>query len=229
MSQNHHPEEDLFAPLDGGAQTAMPDGGLQALLDAAEADHADASGDSEAVEVGYTDNPDAQTTPAERAEAEDDATADAAPAARASAEGATPAPKKKKKRKKKVEPEKKGLMARFHELVSEEDAPLNFQFNLKAIISGEGLPAFFRKNWGVVLVCVVFALIYITCGYTMNHLIQEQSQLRQKRLDSFYKVQTVRSQLYERTLGSKIEKALRDSTLHTSTDRAFQLIVPKEK
>lgn len=199
MTQNNTPENDLFAPLEEQAA---------AVTNAATA-----------VESAPETAPEsAAETSSGPAEGGEPVHADNEVAAK---------PKKKKKKKKKA-PEKRGLMARFHELVSEEDAPINLNINIKALVSGESVPTFFRKNLGFVIVCFTFALVYITCGYARTQLRQQENALRADRKDRFYKVLTVRSQLYEQTLSSKIEQNLRDSTLHTSTDQAFTVVVEEE-
>ena len=57
----------------------------------------------------------------------------------------------------------------------------------------------------------------------------ENDKLNRELLDRRYKALTRSSELRERTLGSKIENQLQDSTIQTSTDAPFELPVTSEE
>lgn len=118
----------------------------------------------------------------------------------------------------------KSTMDKIREFVgSDEDEPINFNF--RSILMGEGLPRFFRRNWVFISVIVFFTCSYVTCRYMMAGSVIETKNLRQTLLDRRYKALTINSELMERTLSSHIEQNLRDSTIHTPTQRAFPLVV----
>lgn len=57
----------------------------------------------------------------------------------------------------------------------------------------------------------------------------ENDKLNKELLDRRYKALTRSSELRERTLGSKIESQLQDSTIQTSTDAPFELPVTDDE
>lgn len=148
--------------------------------------------------------------------------ADGAPSADA------PGEKKKKKKKKKKKARKgepnrpRTLFEQIHEFINEdEDKPIHINF--RALLGGDGLPKFFRRNWVFILVVVFFTCIYVTCRYMMQEAVLEHNRLTEQLIDRRYKSLTLDSELLERTLSSQIEKCLKDSTVHTPTEQAYPL------
>lgn len=134
--------------------------------------------------------------------------------------------KKKHKKKKRVIEEKPLSEMTFWEQLreyanSDEDEPMTFNF--RAMLGGEGLPRFFRRNWLFITVIVFFTCCYVTSRYMMQTAVLENRSLTDTLLDRRYKALTINSDLLERTLSSHIEENLKDSTIHTPTEQAFPL------
>lgn len=133
--------------------------------------------------------------------------------------------KRKKRRRPAEEPEEKKpktFMEQIHDFINEdEDQPL--RINIKGMLGGEGLPAFFRKNWVFISVIVFFTCCYVTCRYMMQTAVLEHDKLVERLIDVRYKALTLDSELLERTLSSHIEKSLKDSTIHTPTEQSYPL------
>lgn len=137
--------------------------------------------------------------------------------------------RKKKKKKKKAaaadageQKQQKGFLDVMHDFINtDEDQPLNINF--RALVGGEGLPGFFRKNWVFISVIVFFTCAYVTCRYMMQSAVIEHDKLTEKLIDRRYKNLTLDCELLERTLSSQVEKELKDSTIHTPTEQSFTL------
>lgn len=156
--------------------------------------------------------------------AHDDAVAAAADGQSAAVEGVSK--KKKRKKKKSVAEEKPLSEMTFWEQLreyanSDEDEPVTFNF--RAMLGGEGLPRFFRRNWLFITIIVFFTCCYVTSRYMMQAAVLENRSLTDTLLDRRYKALTINSELLERTLSSHIEEHLKDSTIHTPTEQAFPL------
>lgn len=148
---------------------------------------------------------------------------DAAQPAEATAETVV---KKKRKKKKTTVKEKPLAEMTFWEQMkayadSDDDAPMSFNF--RAMLGGEGLPRFFRRNWLFISIIVFFTCCYVTSRYMMQTAVLENRALTDTLLDRRYKALTINSELLERTLSSHIEEHLKDSTIHTPTEQAFPL------
>lgn len=172
-----------------------------------------ASAPEEGVEVASAAAPDASASTEETAQPAD------APA--------EPVVKKKKRKKKKAVAEEKPLseMTFWEQLKayadSDDDEPMSFNF--RAMLGGEGLPRFFRRNWLFITIIVFFTCCYVTSRYMMQSAVLENRSLTDTLLDRRYKALTLNSELLERTLSSHIEEHLQDSTIHTPTEQAFPL------
>lgn len=135
--------------------------------------------------------------------------------------------KKKKRKKKKATVKEKPLaeMTFWEQMKayadSDDDAPMSFNF--RAMLGGEGLPRFFRRNWVFISIIVFFTCCYVTSRYMMQTAVLENRALTDTLLDRRYKALTINSELLERTLSSHIEEHLKDSTIHTPTEQAFPL------
>lgn len=160
----------------------------------------------------------AEPTPSADAEASADAAATTESTVRADK------PRKKKKKKKRPqEPQKsKGFFEQINDFVNEdEDQPINI--NIRGLLGGDGLPNFFRRNWVFISVIVFFTCCYVTCRYMMQSAVLEHDKLTKQLVDRKYKNLTLDCELLEHTLGSHVEKSLRDSTIHTPTEQSFVL------
>lgn len=96
---------------------------------------------------------------------------------------------------------------------------------LKDLVQGISFLSFLQRNWFFVLLITIFFIIYVNMGYHHRNLIIENDKLNKELLDRRYKALTRSSELRERTLGSKIESQLQDSTIQASTDAPFELPV----
>lgn len=109
------------------------------------------------------------------------------------------------------------------------DDDLNFSFSmLRGLLDGGSLASFVRHNWAFITLLLFFSVVNIGLGYKMRELLIENDMLAKEVLDRRYKALTCSSELRERTLGSKIERELKDSTLRSSTERPFTLNVPAD-
>lgn len=112
----------------------------------------------------------------------------------------------------------------FRQLSSDDEFRFNKQ-TLRDLVSGATFVMFLRYNWKFLLVLVAYLLIYVSLGYHHRNLLIENDKLNRAVLDRRYKALTRSSELRERTLGSKIEQQLEDSTIQSSTDAPFVLPV----
>lgn len=138
------------------------------------------------------------------------------------------APQRKRKKKKKkapqpqIEAQPKNVLDQLRDFINEdEDKPIHI--NVRALLSGDGLPGFFRRNWAFITIIVFFTCCYVTCRYMMQSAVLEYDKLSATLIDRRYKTLTLNSELLERTLSSHIEKNLSDSTIHTPTEQAYRL------
>lgn len=116
----------------------------------------------------------------------------------------------------------------WRQWIIDDDVKFNKQMLLN-LLQGISLLSFLKRNWLFVLTLVVFMMIYVSLGYHHRNLMIENDKLNRELLDRRYKALTRSSELRERTLGSKIENQLQDSTLQTSTDAPFELPVTSEE
>lgn len=189
------------------------------------ADHAMAAAAAEAAGAAETAGAGESAAGESGAPASGSVRLQAAPASGAVA----PGKKRKKKKKKKAaaadageQKQQKGFLDVMHDFINtDEDQPLNINF--RALVGGEGLPGFFRKNWVFISVIVFFTCAYVTCRYMMQSAVIEHDKLTEKLIDRRYKNLTLDCELLERTLSSQVEKELKDSTIHTPTEQSFTL------
>lgn len=116
----------------------------------------------------------------------------------------------------------------WRQWIIDDDVKFNKKMLLD-LLQGISLLSFLKRNWAFVLTIVVFLMIYVSLGYHHRNLMIENDKLNRELLDRRYKALTRSSELRERTLGSKIEDQLKDSTLHSSTDAPFELPVTPEE
>ena len=87
----------------------------------------------------------------------------------------------------------------------------------------------FRNNWKIIFVAVLYSVIYVYMGYYHRNLLIDNDKYNRDLLDRRYKALTRSSELRERTLGSKIEEQLQDTTLQASTEAPFELPVSESE
>lgn len=100
---------------------------------------------------------------------------------------------------------------------------------LKDLVQGISFLSFLRRNWFFVVIIMIFFIAYVSLGYHHRNLMIENDKLNKELLDRRYKALTRSSELRERTLGSKIESQLQDSTIQASTDAPFELPVTDDE
>lgn len=117
--------------------------------------------------------------------------------------------------------------AALRELLTDDDAMFSWRM-VRDIFNGAAMANVMRNNWKFFLCLIFFSVIYVALGYMMRDKQIENADLKHTVLDRRYKALTQSAELRDRTLGSKVEKQLRDSTIRTSNERSFQLVVPKD-
>lgn len=98
----------------------------------------------------------------------------------------------------------------------------------KEFFRGMGLVSLLRHNWKFILLLIGFFVLSVALGYQTRDALVENDRLNRELLDRRYKALTRSSELRERTLRSKIEQQLADTTLRTSTRRPYKLPVEEE-
>ena len=114
--------------------------------------------------------------------------------------------------------------ANWRQWLMEDDEKLDREM-LREFIKSIEFTTFFRNNWKIILVIVVYSIIYVSMGYYHRNLLIENDKYTREVLDRRYKALTRSSELHERTLGSKIEDQLQDTTLQSSTEAPYELPV----
>lgn len=123
------------------------------------------------------------------------------------------------KKQKELTDEEKALKS-LRELTSERDAPRR-RITLHSILGGDILQGeWVRRNVGLIVLLVVFALVYVGNGYVSQQEVIEIDRLR-RQVDSARNIALIRSsEFMESSRQSYIEEALKargDSTLEIST------------
>ncbi len=114
--------------------------------------------------------------------------------------------------------------ANWRQWLMEDDERLDREM-LREFIKSIEFTTFFRNNWKIILVIVVYSIIYVSMGYYHRNLLIENDKYTREVLDRRYKALTRSSELHERTLGSKIADQLQDTTLQSSTEAPYELPV----
>ena len=114
--------------------------------------------------------------------------------------------------------------ANWRQWLMEDDERLDREM-LREFIKSIEFTTFFRNNWKIILVIVVYSIIYVSMGYYHRNLLIENDKYTREVLDRRYKALTRSRELHERTLGSKIEDQLQDTTLQSSTEAPYELPV----
>lgn len=125
------------------------------------------------------------------------------------------------------ETERQTLRENLRRYLGEEDAVLSKEM-IRDLVGGAGLVGILRHNWKLLILIIFFTVVYVALGYFTREKMIENDTLSKTLLDYRYKSLTLSSELRERTLGSKVESQLKDSTLRRPTERPFRLPVEKE-
>ena len=137
-------------------------------------------------------------------------------------------PKDKNKGRSREKRPEEVRMQTWRQWIIDDDVKFKKQMMMN-LLNGISLVAFLRQNWLFVTLLMIFMMIYVSLGYHHRNLMIENDKLNRELLDRRYKALTRSSELRERTLGSKIENQLQDSTIQTSTDAPFELPVTSEE
>ena len=106
--------------------------------------------------------------------------------------------------------------------LDEEDTRV--KVSLRTILGGDILTgSWFRKNFFFILFLVGLTIIYISNRYAYQQEQIEATKLADTLLDRRYKSLTRSSQLLEKTLRSRVEGDLLDSTLQTAMEPSYIL------
>lgn len=105
--------------------------------------------------------------------------------------------------------------------------------SLREILGGDILTAgWLRRQMGVIVLCMFFAIIYITNRYSAEQEVIEIERLKVELTEVKYRALTRFSELTVQTRQSQVEKRLRstpDSVLETPKTPPFLIKVPKAK
>ncbi len=126
------------------------------------------------------------------------------------------------------ETERQNLRENLRRYLGEEDTMFSKEM-IRELLGGAGLVGLLRHNWKLLILIIFFSMVYVSLGYFTREKMIENDTLSKNLLDSRYKSLTLSSELRERTLGSKVESQLKDTTLRQPTERPFCLPVEKEK
>lgn len=126
------------------------------------------------------------------------------------------------------ETDRQNLRENLRRYLGEEDTMFSKEM-IRELLGGAGLVGLLRNNWKLLILISVYSLIYVSLGYFTRDKMIENDTLSKNLLDSRYKSLTLSSELRERTLGSKVESQLKDTTLRQPTERPFRLTVEKER
>ena len=126
-------------------------------------------------------------------------------------------------------PEEKRARASFRRLTDEDDGEGNVNVSLRTILGGDILAGrWFRRQFGFILLLVFFAIIYVANRYACQQEMIDRINLSDTLLDARYKALTRSSELLEKTLRSRVEESLADSTLRTPTTPPYLLKIEEE-
>lgn len=138
----------------------------------------------------------------------------------------TPKPKKQPL----TEEERRDAKARkaFRKLTAIEDEG-GRNLSLRTILGGDILAGqWFRRQFFFIVFLVAIAIVYVANRYACQQEMIDRINLSDSLLDARYKALTRSSELLERTLRSRVEEELTDSTLRTPTTPLYLLKAEKE-
>lgn len=118
----------------------------------------------------------------------------------------------------------------FTESEGGEERP---NLSLREILGGDILTAgWLRRQMGLIVLCVFFAIVYITNRYSAELELIEIEELKDELTEIRYRALTRSSELTVKTRQSQIEKSLRttpDSVLQTPKEPPFLIRIPNEE
>ena len=119
----------------------------------------------------------------------------------------------------------------FKEQAREDEAAQSATFTLRRILGGDFLTAqMLRRQIGVILLCVVFIIIYISNRYSCQKKMLEIDRLNIELQDAKYKSLSSASELTERCRESNVLEWLKtnkDSLLKIPAQPPYIIEVPK--
>ena len=119
----------------------------------------------------------------------------------------------------------------FKEQAREDEAAQSATFTLRRILGGDFLTAqMLRRQIGVILLCVVFIIIYISNRYSCQKKMLEIDRLNIELQDAKYKSLSSASELTERCRESNVLELLKtnkDSLLKIPAQPPYIIEVPK--
>ena len=119
----------------------------------------------------------------------------------------------------------------FKEQAREDEAALSATFTLRRILGDDFLTAqMLRRQIGVILLCVVFIIIYISNRYSCQKKMLEIDRLNIELQDAKYKSLSSASELTERCRESNVLELLKtnkDSLLKIPAQPPYIIEVPK--
>lgn len=141
--------------------------------------------------------------------------------------GETPKPEEPSR----AEEELPSLQEALKEQAREDEAAQSATFTLRQILGGDFLTAqMLRRQIGVILLCVVFIIIYISNRYSCQKKMLEIDKLNVELQDAKYKSLSSASELTERCRESNVLERLKtnkDSLLKIPAQPPFIIEVPE--
>lgn len=129
------------------------------------------------------------------------------------------------KKPKLTEEERREARARkaYRKLTAIEDDGRH-NLSLRTILGGDMLAGqWFRRQFPYMVLLVAIAIVYVANRYACQQEMIDRTNLADSLLDVRYKALTQSSELLERTLRSRVEDELADTTLRTSTTPLYLL------
>lgn len=120
--------------------------------------------------------------------------------------------------------EEERVLSGLEKLKQLDEEDTRVKVSLRTILGGDILTgSWFRKNFFFILFLVGLTIIYISNRYAYQQEQIEATKLADTLLDRRYKSLTRSSQLLEKTLRSRVEDDLLDSTLQTAMEPSYIL------
>lgn len=114
-----------------------------------------------------------------------------------------------------------------------EEAEQRPNMSLREILGGDILMAgWLRRQMGLIVLCMFFAIVYITNRYSAEQEMIEIERLKKELTEVRYRALTRSSELTVKTRQSQVENSLRatpDSVLQTPKDPPFLIETQKEE
>lgn len=123
---------------------------------------------------------------------------------------------------------KGGALQALKNLTAEEETTVeqHSKITFASILGGDMLGGqWFRKQFWYIVMLTAMIIVYVSNRYYCQQEMLETKALGDTLQDRRYKALTRSSQLKEKTLRSKIEESLQDTTLQTADTPSFNLKV----